>query len=91
MDTSSEQVAQIVALVREGLDQRTIARNLNLNQSTASRVYRRFLNRGSYEKRPGSGRTRATTNRNDRFIVSTSLRNRFLTSVNIKTELSEVR
>lgn len=91
MDTSSEKAAQIVALMREGLDQRTIARNLNLNQSTVSRVYRRFVETGSYKRRPGTGRTRATTRRDDRFIVSTSLRNRFLTSVNIKTELNEVR
>lgn len=91
MGTSSEQAAQTVALVREGLDQRMIARNLNLNQSTVSRVYRRFVETGSYKRRPGTGRTRATTRRDDRFIVSTSLRNRFLTSVNIKTELNEVR
>lgn len=91
MDTSSEQAAQIVALVREGLDQRTIGRNLNLNQSTVSRIYRRFVETGSYRRRRGTGRTRATTGLDDRFIVITSLRNRFLTSVNIKTELNEVR
>lgn len=91
MDTSPEKTAQIVALVEQGLDQRTVARILNLNQSTVSRLYRRFLETGSFERRRGTGRNRVTTPRDDRFIVTTCLRNRFLTSVNIKQELNQVR
>lgn len=91
MDTSPAKAAQVVALLQGGLSQRIVARRLNLSRSSVKRVYRRFLETGDFIRRPGSGRNRATSDRDDRFMVSTSLRNRHLTGVQVQQRLREVR
>lgn len=91
MDTSSEEAAQVDALLQQGISQREVARRLNLSQSAVSRVYRRFQETGSYSRRPDTSRRRLTSERDDRFIVSTSLRNRHLTGVSVQQQLREVR
>lgn len=41
MDTTEAEAAQVVALVREGLNQRNVPRRLNLSRSAVRRVYKR--------------------------------------------------
>lgn len=91
METTPIEAAQIVTLIQQGFSQRTIARQLHLSQSCVSKVYKRFRETGNLVRRPGSGRQRCTSARDDRFIVSTSLRNRHLTGVDVQRELGEVR
>jgi hypothetical protein len=54
-------------------------------------VCQRFQDTGSFNRRPGTGRRRYTSERDDRFIVSTSLRNRRLNAVQIQRQLCDVR
>ncbi|CAG9113972.1 unnamed protein product [Plutella xylostella] len=91
MDTTPEEAAQVVALLQQGLSQRAVAAQLHLSQSAVSRVYRRFQETGAFNRRPRTGRHRCTSERDDRFIVSTSLRNRHLTGVDVQQELRRVR
>lgn len=91
MDTTPVEAAQIVTLLRQGMSQRAVARHLRLSQSCVSKIYRRFRETGEFVRRPGSGRRRCTSERDDRFIVTTSLRNRHLTGVDVQQELRQVR
>lgn len=69
------QSAQIVALLEAGLSQSDISRRMGIHRSTVSRVFSRYEETGSYRRRPGQGRHRITTNREDRNIVNETLRN----------------
>lgn len=91
MDTTSERAAQVVALLEKGHSQREVARVLNISQSAISRVYRRFQETGNFHRRRESGRRKFTSERDDRFTVSTSLRNQSLTGVQVQQELRETR
>lgn len=91
MHTSEAKAAQVVALLQEGLSQRVVAQRLNLSRAAVRRVYQRFLETGQYRRRPGSGRQRVTTERDDHFIVTSALRNRHLSGVHLQRRLREVR
>jgi transposase len=68
MDTTPEVAAQVVACTQLGHSQRCVAQQLNLSRSAVRRVYRRFQDTGSFNRRPGAGRRRYTSERDDRFI-----------------------
>lgn len=91
MDTTPNEAAQVIALLQQGLSQRAVARQLHLSQSAVSRVYRRFQETGAFIRRPRPDRQRRTSERDDRFIVTTALRNRHLTGVDVQQELRRVR
>jgi transposase len=91
MNLSSEVVAAILALIQDGRSQSYVARRFQTTRSTVQRVYNRFLETGSYSRRPGSGRPRKSTNRDDRFIINSSLRNRHSTAVQLRNELQHTR
>ncbi|XP_045457405.1 uncharacterized protein LOC123667568 [Melitaea cinxia] len=91
MDTTSEAVVQVVGLLQAGHNQRQVARKLNMSQSAVSRVYRRFQETGGFVRRPQTNRHRSTSETDDRFTVSASLRNRYLTDVDVQQELRRVR
>lgn len=83
--------ARAVALADAGYSQRRIARTLGVPRTTVRDAIRRFRETGSYTRRPGQGRHRCTSARDDRFIVSNVLRNRFSTATEVRTRLFEVR
>lgn len=58
---------------------------------TVSDAVRRFRQTGSNKRRPGQGRRRCTSARDDRFITSLVLRNRFTMAFQVSNELNEVR
>lgn len=91
MNTPPEIAAQAVALLQAGNSQRFVAQELNMKRSTVQYVFQRFLETGSYVARAKTGRRRATSARDDRFITTTSLRNRKLNAVQLKQELRDVR
>lgn len=91
MDTTPEISAQVVALIEAGHNQSQVARQLNLSRYAVRRVYQRYQETGSYSRRRGSGRKRATSHRDDRFLLTSSLRNRRLNAVQLGQQLQEVR
>ncbi|KAJ8936351.1 hypothetical protein NQ318_013165, partial [Aromia moschata] len=74
-----------------GLSQRAVGLQLDMTRAAVRRVYQRYEETGSFHRRPGIGRKRSTTARDDRFIVSTTLRNRHLNAVQVQQQLREVR
>ena len=66
-------------MLEDGRGQRETARTVGVSLSTVQRVRQRFLQTGSNLRRPTTGRPRCTTARDDRYLVNTMLRNRFLT------------
>ncbi|KAJ8717004.1 hypothetical protein PYW08_005403 [Mythimna loreyi] len=91
MDTSPTEAAQVVALLDSGLSQRVVAARLHLSLSSVHRVYKRYRETGLFTRRSGSGRNRVTSERDDRFIVTTSLRNRRLNAFQLQQRLRVVR
>lgn len=91
MDTTADEAAQVIALLQSGMRQVDVARQLNLSRFSVRRVYQRFVETGGYVRRRGSGRRRCTSETDDRFIVSTSLRNRFSNAVELRQQLQATR
>ena len=91
MDHRTALAAKVVALVEDGRSQRYVAERLAIGRTRVQRIYQRFQETGSLERRAGSGRKKATSQRDDRFIVSKVLRDRHTTAVKVKNLLQEVR
>ncbi|XP_030749334.1 uncharacterized protein LOC115877329 [Sitophilus oryzae] len=91
MHTSPEKAAQVIALIENGLKQRAVARQLHMTRGAVRRVFERYEEIRSFRRRPGTGRKRYTTDRDDRFIVSTMLRNRRLNAIQVQQQLRETR
>lgn len=83
--------ARIVALIEDGRGQRETARIVGKSLCAVQKVYRRYEETGLITRRQGSGRKRVTSQRDDRFLVSTSLRNRTASAVLLRNQLQEVR
>lgn len=83
--------ARIVAALEDGRGQRETARNVGVSLSSVQRVWQRYQETGLLTRRPGSGRGRTTTPRDDRFLLSSALRNRTVTAVSLRNHLQEVR
>lgn len=88
---SEHDSVRIITLFEEGLSQREIARRLQINQSSVSRVLQRFRETGNHTRRPGQGRPRSTNQMDDRFIKLAALRNRFFTSSQLRGMLENAR
>jgi DNA-binding XRE family transcriptional regulator len=65
-----------IGRLQSGESQNEVARTLNVNQSTISRLWNRFQQTGSTNDRQRSGRPHITTSRQDRYIRVFHLRNR---------------
>jgi transposase len=76
-----------VTLHCEGRSQTFIAQRVGINQSTVSRILRRYRETGGYSRRPGRGK--ATTADQDRFLRLQELRTRFVTSTILQTRFLE--
>lgn len=89
MDTPPQLAAQAVALLQSGRSQRDVSAQLHLTRSAVQRVYHRYLETGGFVRRRRPPPLRVTTERQDRFIATSSLRNRHLTSVQIQEQLRD--
>ena len=67
-----------LGLIQAGVGIRQAARQLNCYPSTVSRLLERVQQTGSTRDRPRTGQPRVTTPAQDRHIVLSHLRNRFL-------------
>ena len=83
-ELTASQRAVVIALHQEGLSSRQIAQRVNCHQTTVSRLIKRFNDSGSTAPMTGRGRKRSSSTRDDRALVHTSLRNRFLSSSDLK-------
>lgn len=91
MCTPPHVIANIVFLRDRGMSARMVANDVNVSKSSVCRLYKRYQETGSFERRPGTGLSRKTTARDDRFILMTSLRDRTLSSIQISNEIQRVR
>ncbi|XP_063634577.1 uncharacterized protein LOC134805197 [Cydia splendana] len=91
MDTTETEASQVIVLLNQGLKQSEVAEQLNLSQSAVSRVYQKFTWTGRLAQKPGCGRPRCTSRREDHFIVAATLRDRHRTGVDIQQQLMQDR
>lgn len=87
----TEEVAQAVALQDDGRQIRYIAEMLGHPRSTVSDAIQRFRQTGSYSRRPGQGRRRATNAVEDRFLRLQALRERTASAPALARRLADVR
>ena len=71
---------QIVQAIAMGMSCSEVAKRLGINKSTVSRIFSRWRLSSSIERKPGSGRKRKTTDRDDRQIMVYAKRTRFVSS-----------
>ena len=75
-----EQRERAIGMLTTGMSARDVARHFQCHESTISRLLNRFQQTGHVPDRSRSGRPRKTTPREDRFLTTSSRRNRFLSS-----------
>ena len=91
MPLSPQDVARAIALIDDGRSLRYAARTIGAPYTTVQEAVKRFRETQSYSRRPGSGRKRITSGRDDRFLVSQVLRDRHTTAVEARKRLQQVR
>ena len=74
-----KQREKAIGMLTAGMSARDVARHFQRHESTINRLLNRFLPTGNVK----SGRPRKTTPREDRFLTTSSRRNRFLSSRNL--------
>ena len=75
-----EQRERAIGILTAGMSARDIGRHFQRHESTISRPLNRFQQTGNVADRPRTGRPCKTTPREDRFLMTSSRRNRFLSS-----------
>ncbi|GFS92724.1 transposable element Tcb2 transposase [Trichonephila clavipes] len=60
---------RVVGRLEGGQTQAEVAQAIGVSQSVISRIWNRFLETGSADRRPGQGRRRATTPNEDRYLT----------------------
>lgn len=91
MQITVDEVARAVALVEDGRSVRYAARSIGKPETTVRRAIKRYRETNSYSRRHGSGRPRATSARDDRFVILQSLRDRHSTAIEVAHQLRNVR
>ncbi len=74
------EVARLIQMLEDGSTQRDVAAAFGVTQSVVSRAWNRYLATGGYVRRPGQGRLRCTTARQDRYIRQMAVRRRHSTA-----------
>ena len=68
-----------IGMLEMGATHAHVAQTLGCHRTTISRLVQRFRHTGQTSDRPRSGRPKVTTPREDRYLRTLHLRNRFLT------------
>ena len=76
-----------ITLLENGISQRSVANRLRVSPRTIRNLWNRFQETGSTERRPGSGRQRVTSEREDRFIQRIAVQQRFISAPAIQNQL----
>uniref|UniRef100_A0A2H1VMJ9 SFRICE_000949 n=1 Tax=Spodoptera frugiperda TaxID=7108 RepID=A0A2H1VMJ9_SPOFR len=90
-DLPATEVARAVTMIDEGHTYRSVSRTVGVSVSVIHRCVKRYRQTGSYVRRRGQGRKRATNAVEERFIRVQTLRNRRQTAVQTRNLLEEVR
>ena len=77
---NSEGTVGAVQMIEDGFSQPLVARALGVSPSFVKRLWAHYLEARKYSRRPGQGRQRATTERQDRYLPNLALRNRQATA-----------
>ena len=77
---SFEQRKRATGMLTAGMSAKDVVRHFQRHEFTISRLLNRFQQTGNVADRPRSGKPRKTTPREDRFLTTSSRRNRFLSS-----------
>ena len=75
-----EQRERAIGILTAGMSAKDVARHFQRHEQTVSRLLNRFQQTGNVADRPRSGRPRKTTPQEDRFLTTSSRRNRFISS-----------
>ena len=75
-----EQRERAIGMLSTGMSARDVAQHFQRHESTISLLLNRFQQTGNVADRPRSGRLRKTTPREDRFLMTSSRCNGFLSS-----------
>ena len=75
-----EQRERAIGMRTAAMSAKDVAWHFQRHESTISRLLNRFQQTGNVADRPRSGRPRKTTLRKNRFLTTSSQRNRFLSS-----------
>ena len=73
---SEPEVARLVQMLADGRTMRQVAQRLGVSPSVVCRASIRYHDTGQYTRRPGQGRGRVTTPRQDRYMCTMARRNR---------------
>ncbi|XP_045460651.1 uncharacterized protein LOC123671046 [Harmonia axyridis] len=73
MSLPIEDWSKIVVLIENELSQRSVARRMNVSLSAVQRLLTRHQEESRLARRPGSGRRRCKSLKNDRFMVTLNL------------------
>ena len=84
---SSADRGRAIAWLQDGATQRNIAQRLNVSQSVNGRLWIRFLDTGNVINRSRSGRSRSTTQREDRCLINWTLQQRRVTVRQVRDHL----
>ncbi|GFU41199.1 transposable element Tcb2 transposase [Trichonephila clavipes] len=78
---------RVVGNLEGGQTQAEVAQAIGVSQSVISRIWNRFLETGSADRRPGQGRRRATMPNEDRYLVLTARRHRNVNAILLQQHL----
>ena len=81
------EVAQANGMLQAGVSQSDVGRPLGVHKSVIHRAFQRFQATGQFSARPRSGRPRATTQREDRYLVTPARRQHFVTAGRLQSDL----
>ena len=81
------EVAHAIGMLQGGVSQSDVGRHFAVHRSVIHRAWQRFQATGQYSARPRSGRPRATTRREDQYVVLSARRQRFVTARRLQTDL----
>ncbi|XP_071086478.1 paired box pox-meso protein-like [Haliotis cracherodii] len=87
LDAATRNIA--IGRLQAGESKSSVARRLNVSQSTISRLAARYKQTGTTNDRPRTGRPRITTPAQDRYIRVLHLRDRTATGQTVRNRLRE--
>ena len=83
------QCARACQMIQDGRTQRDVATELGVSQSCIRNIWRRFQDTQSYSRRPGSGRRRSTSERDDRYLRIVARRNPFHSARRVNSQFRQ--
>jgi transposase len=82
------EMARAIQMLEDGATMRTVAERFDVSASVVHRLWTRYRETGLYHRRPGQGRKRKTTPRQDRYLRQMCLRNRQATAKRLRNDFS---